>query len=211
MKACKSLLLAIVLLLPLPQVLAADSEFIENMPELATDPDQPGAMTWLKDGVDRSAYTRVMIEPITIFISPNSKYKGLDADELKALTDGFVLTLTQTLEPEIPVVSQPGPGVLYVRVALTNVNLANKKRGLLGYTPVGLVVTTAANAAGARISLKDAVLEIETLDSVSGERLGVLVDKVPTTADEEDLSWDSITRTLGFYAERFKARMHSAP
>ena len=210
LKSLKSLLLAASLFLPLQQVVAQESEFIENMPQLTQDPDRPGAMIWQKEGVDRSVYTKVMLEPITLFISPNSKYKGLDPDELKAVTDGFVEAATKALEPEIPVVHAAGPGVLYVRAAITNVNLANKKRKLMQYTPVGLVTSSVMNAAGMRISLKEAVLEIETLDSVSGERVSVMVDKSPTVAEKEKLSWESVANTLTYYADRFKARMQAA-
>jgi hypothetical protein len=193
------------------QVLAAGSGFIENMPSLTADADRSGAMIWTKEGLDRTQYTKVMIEPITVFIADDSEYKGLTADELKAIADGFANSLIKTLEPEVPVVSQPGAGVLNVRVALTNVHMAKKKRGLLGYTPIGFVVTAAQDAAGGRISLKDAVLEMEFIDSKSYERVGVLVDKMPTTADKKELSWDSISATFDFYANRFKSRLHAAP
>lgn len=205
----RSLCVAGVLALSLQNAFAAGSGFIENMPQLAPDPDRAGAMIWTKPGVDRAAYTKVMIEPVTVFISPDSEYKGLDADELKALADGFRETITKTLEPEIPVVNQGGAGVMYIRAALTNVKVAKKKRGLLGYTPVGLVAGAVKTAAGGpSLSLQDAVLEIETYDPVSGERLGVLVDKAPKEASG-DLSWDAIDATLSFYAERFKTRMQA--
>lgn len=206
----RALLAAGVLVLSLHTTFAAASDFIENMPQLAQDPDRPGAMIWEKPELNRAAYTRVMIEPITIYISPDSKEKGLKADELKVLADGFLEALTHTLEPEIAVVNQPGPGVMYIRAALVDVKMANKKRGLMGYTPVGLVVTAAANAAGARVILKDATLEVEVLDAVSGERLGVLTDKAPTAAGAGELSWESIGNTFTYYAERLKQRMHSA-
>lgn len=190
--------------------LVSASDFIDNPPELTQDADRSGAMIWVKPGVDRSIYTRVMIEPVTIFISPDSKEKGLNADELKALADGFHEALMVTLEPEFPVVSQPGEGVLYLRPALVDVKFDKKKRGLLGYTPVGFVVTAAADAAGARVQLKDVTLEIEALDSISGERVGVLVDKAPETAGEEKPSWDAVNKTFVFYAERFKQRMQAS-
>lgn len=204
----RSMLIGGILVLLAQAALAGNSEFIDDMPPLTQDPDRAGAMIWQKPGIKREDYTRVMIEPVTIFISPDSAYQGLNADELKALADGFHEALAQTLEPAIPVVNAGGPGVAYLRAALTNVKLVKKKRGLLGYTPIGLIVTAAKDAAGARISLEDAVLEIELLDSASGERLGVLVDKAPRTAGDE-LSWDSIKRTFVYYAERFKARMQA--
>ena len=206
----RSLLIAGLLSMSLHQAIAADSKFIDNMPQLAKDSERAGAMIWTKPGMNRAVYTKVMIEPITIFISPNSEYQDLDANELKALADGFNETLIKTLEPEIAVLNKAGPGVMYMRAALTNVKLAKKKRGLLSYTPIGLVATAVADAAGARISLKDAAVEIEMLDSTTGERLGVLVDKAPTTPGNENLSWDSINEVFKFYAERFKARTLSA-
>ena len=206
----RTLLVAGFLCLYLQQAIAADSRFIDNMPQLAQDPDRAGAMIWTQPDVKRAAYTKVMIEPITIFISPNSEYQDIDANELKALADGFTETLIKTLEPEIAVLNKAGPGVVYMRAALTNVKLAQKKRGLLSYTPIGLVATAVADAAGSRISLNDAVLEVEMLDAATGGRLGVLVDKAPKAAGSEALSWDSINRTFAFYAERFKARMLAA-
>lgn len=210
MTMIRSLLATSFLVLSMQQAFAGNSQFIDNMPQLAPDPDRVGAMIWQKPDLNRSAYTRVMFEPMTIFISPDSEYQGLNADELKALADTFREVVTRTLEPEIPVVNQKGEGVLYLRAALTNVKVVKKKRGLLGYTPIGLIVGAVKEAAaGPSVSLKDAVLEIEMLDSMTGERLGVLVDKAPKEAGG-DLSWDSISRTFTFYAERFKARMQAA-
>lgn len=206
----RSLLVAGVLALSLQNVFASGSEFIEDMPQLTQDPDRPGAMIWEKPGFDRAAYTRVMLEPITIFISPESEYKGMNADEMKTLSDEFVQVVTKTLEPEIPVVNQGGAGVMYIRAALTNVKVAKKKRGLLGYTPVGFVVTSVAHSGVGGISLKDAQLEVELFDPVSGERLGVLVDKAPRTADDKEMSWEAVDKTLTYYATRFKARMQAA-
>lgn len=178
------------------------------MPELKKDSERPGTWVWTKPGLDRSKYTRVMLEPIYIFISPDSKYKGLNTNDLYALAFRFHEAFKNSLEPEVPMIETKGEGVLFLRIALTNVKLVKKKRGLLGYTPVGFVATTAAEVAGKRISLKDAMLQVEVLDSVTGERIGVLLDEAPKALSEQ-LSWESISKTLTFYAERYKKRLHS--
>jgi len=205
-----SLLAGVALALTLQQADAGESGFIENMPPLEPDADRTGAMIWVKPGVDRAAYTRVMIEPITIFISPESEYKGISPEQLSILSQKFMEASLNAFEPEVPVVNKSGPGVLYIRAAITNVKIAKKKRGLLGYTPIGFIAGAVKEAAeGPSISLKDAVLEIESYDSVSKERLGVLIDKAPETGNEK-LSWDSIAKTCSYYAERFKLRMQAA-
>ena len=200
----KNTTLAVALFLGVMQSPVMASDFIENMPTLSADPERPEAMVWKKAGFDLSKYDRVMVEPVTIFIDPNSKYKGIKADELKTLSDGFHETLVTTLEPEVAVINEAGEGVLYVRAAIVDLRLEEKRRGLLSFTPVGMV----ANAMTDNFSLKDAKLEIEVYDSVSQERLGVLVNKSPKTEDKS-LSWDSIKSVFQFYAERFKSKVHN--
>ena len=102
------------------------------------------------------------------------------------------------------VLDKAGPGISYMRAALTNVKLAEKTRSLLS------LAVTAVSGTASRISLKEAVLEVGMLDSATGERRGVLVDKVPTTAGDEAMSWGAINKTFTFYAERLKARMQAA-
>lgn len=205
-----TLLSACLFALPASPVLAADSGFIDDAPELAADPDRPGAGRWIKPGFVPTGYSKVLLDPITVFVSPDSKYKGLGADHLNAIGEGFNKAMVEALAPELTVATEPGPGVLHVRAALTDVHLEKKKRGLLGYTPVGIVVTAAADAAGARISLKSAMLEIEVLDAATGERLGVLRDSAPQLEGEKDLDWKAVEKTFAWYATRFKATLRPA-
>jgi len=186
--------------------------FIEGKVTLYQDPDKAGAYRYEKPGLDLKNYDRIAFEPVEIWIHPKSKYKGISPDDLKLIADSFLKTLVDELEPTYPVVSKAGPGTLRVRLALTNVKLKKKKRGLLGWTPIGIVVTAAKDAAGSRISLVDARIEVELLDAVSGERLGVLVDKGLTASKKKDekLSWDDIEERLRFYAKRFRARLDAA-
>lgn len=217
MKICSGICLRLIALVlsvaPGPSfAAAATSEFLDAGPDLKPDPGRPGALVWEKPGFDRAKYTKVMFEPLTIFIASDSEYKGLNADDINALAAGFREAVVQTLEPDLPVVNVAGRGVLYVRAAITHVKLRKPPRGLLGYTPIGIVVTAAQDAAGKRISLEDAQLEIEARDAVSGETLAVLVERRPTAqgGGKGELSWKSIEDTLRFYATRFKSRMIAA-
>jgi hypothetical protein len=187
---------------------APSGQFLDIHPDLTPDPDRPGAMVWQKPGVDRARYTKVMLEPLSVFIAPDSEYLGFRADEVNALGAAFRDALVQTLEPELPVVNVAGRDVLYVRAALTGVKLKKQERGLLSFTPIGMVVTAVQDAAGKRISLESAVLEIEAYDAQSGEPVAVIVDSRPSSGGE--LSWKSVEETFRFYATRFKSRMLAA-
>jgi hypothetical protein len=108
-------------------------------------------------------------------------------------------------------VSKPGACVLGLRLAITNVHAKKKKRGLLGYTPVGIVATAAKRSIkGQSIDLVNATIEAEMLDTESNERLGALVDSGPHSPEdkkEKKKSWEEVEAVLKFYAKRFRERM----
>jgi hypothetical protein len=185
------------------------SGFIDHYPDLKQDADGGGGLIYRKTGVDLGNYDKILIEPIEIWMADDSKYKGFSPDDLKAITDEFYRTLLVNLEPDYPVVSQPGAGVLVVRLAITDVYAKKKKRGLLGYTPVGALAGAATGSYKA--NLKDATIEAELLDAQSQEQLGVLIDKLSVSKGGSDkTSWAEVTEALNFYAKRFRARMDAA-
>lgn len=186
--------------------------FIDENVVLKKDANTAGVYRYEKPGLDLKNYDRIIFEPVEIWLHPKSKYKGISPDDLKVIGDSFVQTLIDELEPTYPVVSKAGPGTLVVRLAITNVKMKKKKRGLLGYTPIGIVVTAVKDVAGSRVSLIDAGIEAELLDALTGERLAVLADRGITASKKKDekLSWKDIDERLRFYAKRFRARLETA-
>lgn len=181
------------------------SGFVDNYPKLELDPLGGGGQLYIKPGANLGGYSKIMIEPIEVWLADDSKYKGFSPDDLKAITDEFYRVLVSNLEPDYPVVSKPGKGVLVLRLAITDVYAKKKKRGLLGYTPIGAV----AGAAGGsyRAKLNDATIEAELLDAGSQDQLAVLVDKLSVSKGAEKTSWDDISKSLDYYAKRLRARL----
>ena len=190
------------------------SGFIDNYPAFEPDKDQKGAKIYKKPGTDLKSYTKLMIDPVEIFYADDSKYKGIKPDELKTLADAFRAAFVEELEPDYPIVSKPGPGVLGLRLAITNVHAQKKKRSLLGYTPIGFAASTAKTLiAGQSISLVNATIEAEMLDVQTNERLGALIDSGPHAPDDKEkklTSWEELENMVKFYAKRFRARMDAA-
>jgi hypothetical protein len=185
------------------------SGFLEDYPTFEPDKDRKGAKIYHKPGVMLKKYTKILIVPIEIWLSPKSKYKGMKPDDLKKLADAFRTAIVNELEPDFPVVSKPGPDVLALRIAITDVNVKKKKRGLLGYTPIGFVAGGVKNlAVGPSVQLVDEVIEVEMLDSQTTERLGALIDRHSASKEKKKkTSWEEIQKTLTFYAKRFRGRM----
>jgi len=183
------------------------SGFVDSYPKLELDPLGGGGQLYVKPGVKLGSYNKIMIEPIEVWMADASKYKGFSPDDLKEITDEFYRVLLTNLEPDYPVVSQPGEGVLVLRLAITDVYAKKKKRGLLGYTPIG-AVAGAATGSYRKVALKDATIEAELLDATSLDQLGVLVDKLSVSKGGADkTSWDDISKALDYYAKRLRARL----
>ena len=185
------------------------SGFLEQYPELKLDADGSGAHIYRKPGTNLGDYDKILIEPIEVWMADDSKYKGFSVDDLKEITDELREKLVAALEPDFPVVSKPGKGVLVIRLAITDVYAKKKKRGLLGYVPAGAVI--GAVTGRYRAKLKDATIEAELLDAQTNEQLSVLIDKLSVSKGGSDkTSWKEISGALDFYAKRFRSRMDAA-
>jgi hypothetical protein len=182
------------------------SGFVDNYPKLELDARGGGGMLYIKPGANLGSYNKVMIEPIEIWLADDSKYKGFSPDDLKEITDELYRVMLANLEPDYPVVSKPGAGVLVVRLAVTDVYAKKKKRGLLGYTPIG-AVAGAATGAYRKVKLNDATIEAELMDAGSLDQLGVLVDKLSVSKGGGETSWEDIHKALDYYAKRLRARL----
>ena len=183
------------------------SGFLEQYPDLKQDPDGSGGLIYRKARIDHCSYDKIMIEPIEVWMAEDSKYQGFSPDVFKAITDELYRSLEINLEPEYPVVSEPGEGVVVIRLAITDVYGGKRKRGLMGYLPLGAVIG-AVRGKYRRISFKDATIEVEVLDAQSLEQLGVLIDKMSVSREGGDqTSWVEIMDALHFYAKRFRSKI----
>lgn len=202
------------------------SGFIEDYPELMPDGDRAGAMVWNKPGVDLGRYDKVAIDSIEVWYDPEAEHKGITPDTLKTFTDAFRQSIVEALEPDYPVVSKAGSGVLRIRLAVTNVQA--RKQGLrlyhIGISGVGLKLLESSS--GKSILVDRAMLEAELLDSETGERLGVLIDPHPQLTDPAkagkdsglagqlipgtEPTWPNLKKTMAFYAKRLRARLDEA-
>ena len=125
-------------------------------------------------------YNGVMVDQPEIFIAADSKYKGAKGDQLKALADIARLSTIARLEAGgFNVVDEPTVDSVYMRWAITDLYLQKKKRGILSYTPIGMVVHATKGAATRdlwkKIDIVELGLEIEFTDVVTGEILAAII------------------------------------
>jgi hypothetical protein len=195
------------------------SGFLSECKGFTPDPDRPGLFVYTAPNFHPKNYSRFIFPPIEIWIDPASEYKGVQPDQLKKITDRLLEIITDALKDGYPIVDKPGPGVAIIRMALTHVYLKKKKWKWQHYTPVGAAAKGVEKAAGKNVALRTAHLEIEMLDSQSGQRLKVGVDmqageKLREKIEEEkkapETTWADVEKTIEFYAKRLRKRMDAA-
>jgi hypothetical protein len=193
---------------------AADQLFTPEEEGMLQPSDKvDGAKVYTSSDWDAETYRKVLIGSVTVYFADDSKSKEIDPDTLKALTDEMKSIVATSAGRYAEVVNEPGPGVALINLAIVDLKMKNKKRGLLGYTPVGFVVTSAANAAGARLTLAGAKIQSESVDSQTGKLLGLTeVEEIEQLDAEKELTWDDVKMTLRTFADRIiDVRFGAAP
>ncbi len=187
--------------------------FLENYDGFETRSD--GTMRYVEPGKGikaLGAYDHVMIDPVTVWYAADAGYRGINPDELKAVTDYFHSAMVRSVSGRYKVVDKPGKGVLRIRSALTGVEKKKPERGALGYIPAAFVLSKgiegARAMAGKTIYIAEASLEAEAVDSETGKRIMAVVTRHPgekfEAAEGEKLSWRNLQGALDYWARRLR-------
>jgi len=109
------------------------SDFLSDYSKLQRNFAEQMVYSYLApDAPDRMAnYSALLIDQPEIFVSPDSEYKGMKPDDMKQLADAFRYAMVQELAETYTIVDQPGPNVLYLRFAFSNLQVKKQRRRLL--------------------------------------------------------------------------------
>jgi len=109
-----------------------------------------GIQCWRKPEADLKKYDKVLIERMTVMLKPDQQ-QGIDPTDLKTLTDYFHGSMVKALNPQMKVVEKPGPGVLAIRIALTNLVPTDVSRSVTGtVVPYAFVAEAGSGVATGR-------------------------------------------------------------
>jgi hypothetical protein len=202
------------------------SAFLGRTLDYQSAPDGSGALIYRKPGFkpgDGARYKRFMIDPVLVWYSPQSNYKGIYPDELKAITDYFRTTTVAHLQDRYPVVAEPGPDVVRIRAAIVDMHRENPIH-LYQFTPVGIVLTGVKEATGLDDITRERVaagnsyiiaasIEVGFFDSTTNELLGAFRDSSrasPARRDAGGATWGQVKAGLDAWAQKLRARIDEA-
>ncbi len=101
------------------------SGFLSDYARLKPNPQAGGIECWRDPRLDAKKFDKVMLSRIVVSLAPpkagnEGELKTIDPSDLKTLTDYFHDSLVKALKPQMQVVDKAGPGVVVIRIALTD-------------------------------------------------------------------------------------------
>jgi len=96
------------------------SGFLSDYSQLKPLSEDSKAMNYINPQADMTKYKKVIVERIIVWLKEDAEYKGIDPDAMKAMTDYFHEALVRELGSEYPIVTEPGPDVMRLRIAITD-------------------------------------------------------------------------------------------
>jgi hypothetical protein len=194
-----------------------DKTFLSDYTRLVATPLPNNAGTdllWVDPSVDATAskYTSVMVDEPEVLMSATSPYNGAKPTDLEAIAGNLRKDVSDALKAGgYAVVDAPGPNVLYVRLAVTDLSLERKKRRLLAYTPIGFVVKLGADSLRDMMQKYDimgAAIQAQLSDSATQSLLSELVALRGDNGKRMDFS--TLDSEVTGFASRLRCRLDNS-
>ncbi|MDH5171692.1 MAG: DUF3313 domain-containing protein [Gammaproteobacteria bacterium] len=175
-----------------------------------------GANDWVYISPDAksllAASTGVLIDQPEIHISPSSPYSGAKPSTLTAIAEAMRSDLSESLKNGgYNVVTEPGPNILILRLALTDIYLQEKERNLLEYTPIGFVVGAGISAMQSvmeKVDILAMTFQVEVTESSSKKMLAELVAQ--RGGKQERITFEEFQGQMRAWGERLSCNISNA-
>jgi hypothetical protein len=165
---------------------------------------------------DFSAYNAIVLDPVRLYASGQHEMEKLTPKDRERILNYADAIIREQLSGDYMLVDEPGPGVMHLRIAITEAENANVTLDTIStIIPIGLAVSGLASLATGEFGFTgSAGIEIDILDSMSGERLAAAVDRRTggkITGKTDKLSgWRTVKNSLDFWANKLRERLVEA-
>ncbi len=146
------------------------SGFLGDYSKLKKSRKLEGAMSYENPSKSLKEYDKFIIDLVVVHFAPNAKGIGVDPIKVQQVADYFhrELWLALSMRMRYQVVNTPGPGVLRLRMAITDIKTTVPIMNIHpGTKLLGQVLS---------LGLGGASMEGEAVDSETGERVLAVVD-----------------------------------
>jgi len=187
--------------------------FLGDYSMLKPGGDDRALLLYVNPLADFSAYNAILLDPVRLYASGKHEMEKLTPEDRKKILDYADATIREQLLKDYTLVNEPGPGVMHLRIAITEAQNANVTLDTISTViPITLAVSGLAALATGEWGFTGRVgLEVEILDSMSGERLAAAVDRRTggkfTGKGDKFKGWRTVKNSLDYWANKLRERL----
>lgn len=192
---------------------AEPSGFLGDYSQLRPGQGDEALLVYVNSRANFQAYNKIMLDPVRIYATRDSSLAKLPQEDLRRLVNYLDATMREHLAGDYTMVNQPGPGVMRLRMAITEARGAKVVLDTIStLMPIGLALSEVKNlATGSHSAVGSVGVECEGLDAVSNTRLFAAVDervgrKITGKLDKFD-KWRTANDAFDYWAERLQMRL----
>ncbi|HEV7733202.1 MAG TPA: DUF3313 domain-containing protein [Candidatus Binatia bacterium] len=185
------------------------SGFLDDYSRLVPGgPDQP-TFVYHDRRATLAAYDRILFEPVTIWRSGKQSLADIPPEDLERLAFELQRAVRTRLERSFRLVDQPGPGVLRIRLGLTQARQDDPVLDVFTYAvpPTAAFSGDEPLAPATRTFVDAAALEGELSDAASGAVVAMGVDR---RRAHQLQTWADVRAAADRWAAWFEGRLERA-
>lgn len=160
---------------------AEPSGFLNDYSKLhpAKDDTEATLVYFPPDQAKFKSYTMIWLEPVQVWRGEKSDAKDLDLEDAKYISEFAYSKLDEELRKDYTMTREPGPGVIHVRVGITEAGKGIPVLdNLTAAYPAAMVLSQGKKmVSGTQSFVGKATVEAEATDSQTGELLAAGVDR----------------------------------
>jgi len=151
----------------------------------------------------------VMIDQPEIRMAPDSPTGAKPAD-LTAIAEALRSQLVEALTKSgYNVVTEPGPNIMLLRTAFTDVYMETKPRGVLGYTPIGFVVKAGVDAMQTVMENND-ILGITLQAELTDPKALIFELVAPRGGNKQVITFDQYKQQMQTWGQRLACQISNS-
>jgi hypothetical protein len=150
----------------------AFSGFLSNYARLQPNPEFENTVSYVSQDPVKNVhkYVAVIVEPVVVYVATDADAKAIPDRGRTALANYFQQAITNAVADAFPVVQEKGPLVLRLRSAIIGVDVGAE----IPPDPGG---GRAEAALGRAVNIGKVGIEVELVDSETGEQIAAAVDR----------------------------------
>jgi hypothetical protein len=187
------------------------SGFLKDYSQLRPGEGDEAQLIYVSPEVDFAKYNKALIDSVTLWAKEDSQLGKVPKHEQQALADYYYHTMHKALAKTIEIADRAGPGVLRIRMAITEAEDSNVTLDVVTSVipQLRLLTTLGGLATDTALIVGEAGTEVEVTDSVSGEVLAAGVDRRMGTKSLRGVfsDWNDVEKAFDYWAERMAKKL----